>query len=215
MSWFETARRAAEPVYQEILRLPFIQELIAGTLPREKFIFYLQQDSHYLKNYMQVLAHIASRVPGVEMTDLFLGFAKDCVAVETGMHASFLRNAGAVPAMSQACLLYTSVQRAQALGDVAIEAASVLPCFKVYLDAGLYIFDKAKPLAGNPYEEWIATYSDTSFAEATEKAIAACDALAEQASPSVRSAMTDIYVLCTRMEHLFWHSAYHLGQADW
>lgn len=212
MNWIETAERASRPYYEAILELPFIRELIDGTLPREKFIFYLRQDSLYLRNYSRVLSHIASRMPEADLTELFLHFAQDSVSVEREMHAGYIAAAGGASEMSPACALYTSVQRAQALEDVAVEAASVLPCFKVYLDCGRHILGRTKSLDGHPYGQWIATYADESFAEATAKAIDACNRLAASASEETREAMTRMYVLCTRLEWMFWDSAYNLEE---
>ena len=62
--------------------------------------------------------------------------------------------------------------------------------------------------AGNPYSEWIQTYSDPAFDASNDRAIAICDRLAAAASPAVREQMTQIFVECTRMEWLFWHGAY-------
>lgn len=210
MTWFDSAADAASPSFGAILKLPFIREMIDGTLPREKFIFYLQQDALYLRNYSRVLAHIASRVPDAGMAGLFLNFAQDSVAVERGMHARYLASAGPATEMSPACMLYTSVQRAQAVECVAVEAASVLPCFKVYLDCGLHILDRAGNLDRHPYREWISTYSDRSFARATADAIDACNRLADLFPGETRDEMTRIYVLCTRLEWMFWQSAYDL-----
>ena len=49
-SWRTTDALWAEiqPTYEAILDLPFNRELAAGTLSRERFIFYMVQDAHYL-----------------------------------------------------------------------------------------------------------------------------------------------------------------------
>ncbi|MDE6371811.1 MAG: thiaminase II, partial [Duncaniella sp.] len=58
MKWSDEAWGEIVPMFGKILSLPFIKELTAGTLPEEKFLFYLRQDSVYLSSYVQVLAHI-------------------------------------------------------------------------------------------------------------------------------------------------------------
>ena len=37
--WSDAAWRAAEQIYEEILRHPFVKELASGELDREKFLF--------------------------------------------------------------------------------------------------------------------------------------------------------------------------------
>lgn len=207
--WSTQAWEAARPVYEAILELPFVRELAAGTLPADKFLFYLNQDTLYIDNYCRVLAHIASRLDNMELTEAFLDFAKDGVWVEKNMHASYLK--GLVPSradMSPTCMLYASVQDACAAEPVEVEAAAVLPCFWIYLAVGKHIAANAAPQ--NPYADWIATYSDPAFEASTARAIAICDELAAKASPEVRQRMTQLFVLCSRMEWMFWDSAYNM-----
>ena len=90
---------------------------------------------------------------------------------------------------------------------VAVEAAAILPCFWVYLEVGKHILSIAR-LDGNPYADWIRAYSDPAFEASNARAIEICDQLAEAATPEVRARMTDIFLQCTRLEWLFWHSAY-------
>ena len=49
-------RDAADVVWEEGYRQPFIRELGAGTVPRDTFAFYLIQDELYLNDYAKVHA---------------------------------------------------------------------------------------------------------------------------------------------------------------
>ncbi len=206
--WSRTAWEAALPVYRQILTLPFVRELAAGTVDRERFAFYLGQDSLYLDVYSRVLAHTASRLASKDHVESFLRFALDGVEVERAMHSTFLK--GDKPReMTPACLLYTSVLRAAGASPVEVEAASVLPCFWIYQEVGRSILSQAD-LDTNPYSQWISTYADPTFAASAARAIAICDELAAGTTDDIRRAMTDIFVRCAKMEWLFWHSAYSL-----
>ncbi len=59
---------------------------------------------------------------------------------------------------------------------------------------------------------WIETYGDEAFAASTAEAVAICDSLAEAAGADTRRMMTDIFVRCTKMEWMFWDSAWRLEQ---
>ena len=203
--WSLRAWQAAAPVYQAILRLPFLNELADGTLSRERFLRYIGQDSLYLGEYSRVLAHIASRLQNIAHTDTFLKFAADGVATEKALHSGYLSQPPA--GKSPACLFYTSLLKAQAYEHVAVEAASILPCFWIYREVGCHILSIAK-LEGNPYADWIRTYSDPTFDAATARAIEICDTLAQEATPDIRNRMTEIFIQCSRLEWLFWHTAY-------
>ncbi|MDE6650664.1 MAG: thiaminase II, partial [Muribaculaceae bacterium] len=89
MKWSEEVLKEVEGIYEDILRLPFVKELTAGTLSKERFLFYIKQDSYYIENYSRVLSHIASRLPEKEWREEFLRFALDGILVENALHASF------------------------------------------------------------------------------------------------------------------------------
>lgn len=208
--WSDSAWEAARPVYEKILEHPFVRALADGTLSAERFRFYLRQDALYLDGYARRLAHIAARLGRKEHTEAFLRFAADGIAVERALHEQFL--GGEHPAseeISPACLLYTSVQESQATAPVEVEAAAVLPCFVVYQRVGKAIHAQQQGTE-NPYRQWIETYADPAFAASTAEATAICDALADAAGDATRRRMTDIFVRCTRMEWLFWESAWQL-----
>ena len=207
--WSDGAWSAAEHVYEAIIRSPFVTQLADGTLDMERFVFYLRQDALYIENYCRVLASIASRLPHKDMTETFLHFALDGVAVEKAMHEVFLSRYGEADTQpTPSCLLYMSLLGAQATGPVEVQAAAILPCFWVYLKVGQHI--AARAAAANPFAEWIATYSDPAFGQSNQRAIDICDALANEASPEIRRRMTDIFVMATKMEWLFWDSAFNL-----
>ena len=186
--WSDEAWKAALPVYRKILEHPFVGELSAGTLSPERFRFYIRQDALYLDGYARRLAHIASRLARKEHTEAFLRFALDGVEVERALHEQFLGGEHPSPdEISPACLLYTSLLGSQAMAIHARQQG-----------------------ADNPYRRWIETYADPSFAEAAALATRICDELADAAGEETRQRMTELFVRCTRMEWLFWESAWRL-----
>lgn len=210
MTWSKEAWKEALPAYDKILRHPFLEELLDGSLPGEKFVFYLRQDALYLAEFGRALSGIASRVESLEDSESFLGFARDTMFVERVLHESYLQkeprsNIEATPS----CLLYTSYVQRQLSGPIEVAMAAVLPCFWVYKEVGDYLLAQ-KSVAGNPYQAWIDTYGGKEYAAAVRRCIDICDNHAERASQSVRKAMTDVYVMGTRMEWMFWDSAYRL-----
>lgn len=209
--WSNLAWHAALPEIERIKHLPFLRELADGTLPDDIFRFYISQDRLYLDDYTRVLAHIASRLPDMADVETFLAFAVDGVAVEKSLHATY--NPDMQMRKSGACEFYTSFLKARSHDDIAVAAASILPCFWVYLEVGKYILSTAR-LDGNPCRAWIETYSDPAFDISTARAIDVCDRLAAATTVTVRRLMTDTFIEATRLEALFWHSAYHKGTAD-
>ncbi len=211
MKWSEEVWKTISPIYNKILTLPFIDELTKGILSEDRFLFYISQDSLYLNSYVQVLSHIASRIPGDEFRMKLLEFAADGINVEKSIHKYFLTGRVRESLQSPACMLYTSFLKSQAYSMVEVEMASVLPCFWVYQKVGEYILAKSN-IETNPYRKWIETYADKQFAEATRQAIIICDQLAFALTPKQRELMTEAFIIGTKMEFLFWDSAYKKEQ---
>ncbi len=208
MKWSEEVWKEVEGIYEDILRLPFVKELTDGTLSHERFLFYIKQDAYYIENYSKVLAHIASRLPKKEWREDFMRFALEGILVENALHASYSEISTSNIHPTPTCLLYCSYESSKCLEPVEIEAAAILPCFWIYMLVGKEIHRHSKP--NNPYSKWIDTYADESFALSTAKAIEICDQLAEQTTLEIREKMTEAFVMATKMEWMFWHSAYNL-----
>ena len=208
--WSKEAWTAAASIYAQIIDLPFVRGLADGSLSHERFMHYITQDSLYIGEYFRVLSHIASRLETSSHAADFVAFAADGVAVEKALHESYISLSDRKEtAMSPACMLYTSILKAQSYAPVEVEAAAVLPCFWVYQRVGETIYNACTDRT-SPYKAWIDTYADPAFKASTQRAIDICDELAQTASPETRAAMTDIFVLCTKMEWLFWESAWNL-----
>lgn len=214
MKWSQQTWQNALPIYKKILQLPFIEELVQGTLPKEKFFFYLQQDAIYLADYGKVLATIAAKLSTPKHSEAFLRFAGDTIAVEKALHESFLKDTQTnnLTQASPACLLYTSyLLRQIAIAPIEVAVAAVLPCFWIYQEVGNYILSKQIKI-NNPYQSWIDTYGGEDFADAVTCAIAICDELAKQCTSSQKETMTQAFVMGSKFEWMFWNSAYHMQE---
>lgn len=211
MKWSEQAWLSAKPIYDKILELPFILELMNGTLSEDKFIFYIRQDALYLAEYGKILTGIASRLNKPEHIEAFVGFAGESIRVENALHASFvhaLKKEKNEP--SPSCLLYTSYLHKQiSNARVEVALAAVLPCFRIYKEVGDYIL-KNQTKEGNRYQSWIDTYGGEEFENSVSTAIAICDEIASKCTEEQQQAMTEAYITYSRFEWMFWESAYRL-----
>ncbi len=200
-----------EPIYQQILAHPFNQELAAGSLSRQRFQFYLQQDALYLTDFARALALLGSRSEGAERVVSFLNFALGAIVAERSLHESYFRLYNIQPeaTYAPACFAYTRFLLASAaLDPYEVAMAAVLPCFWIYREVGSAIYRTAQP--NNPYQQWIETYAGEAFAQVVQQALDITDSLAEQTTAAMREKMTAAFVTASRLEWLFWDSAYRL-----
>lgn len=211
MNWSEKAWSSIETINQHILELPFLREMMDGSLPIEKFYFYLRQDAIYLSEYGKILATISTKLEDAAQRTTFLHFAAETVAVESALHESYLQEAPSVDyeGASPSCLLYTGFLSKQlAFYPIETVLAAVLPCFWIYKMVGDYILEH-QTKSENLYQSWIDTYGSEGFAESVRKAIAVCDDAAARA-PHLQDAMTEAFIHASKMEWMFWDSAYRL-----
>ncbi|WP_114748368.1 thiaminase II [Pleomorphovibrio marinus] len=215
MNWTTEAWAAINPLYQDIIDMPFNQELMKGTLPVEKFKFYMAQDAHYLVEFGRTLSAISSRMEDPEKMLAFSQFASGAIVVERALHEGYFKKFGVSGEISPTptCLLYTQyILNKAALANVEEAVAAVLPCFWIYKRVGDYIYSNQENAKDNPYKEWIATYAGEEFASSVESAIQITDELADEASPSLKDKMTSAFVMASKLEWMFWDSAYRLEQ---
>lgn len=214
MRFTDSLWQQIDPIYRAILDHPFNRELAQGALSRERFEFYIQQDALYLADFGRALAIVGSRAASPERMLDMVRFAEGAVVVERALHTEYFQLFGiANPAAAQSpsCLAYTSYMIATATQKSYEEGiAALLPCFWIYREVGTHIYQHAA--ANNPYQRWIDTYAGQEFGAQVDRAIAITDEAADQASAAGLAGMREAFVTSSRLEWLFWDSAYRLEQ---
>ncbi len=215
MSFSKEAWARITPLYEKILAMPFNQELAAGTLSRERFIFYMLQDAHYLMYFGKALAITGARSPDPDAMIQFTRSAEECVVVERALHESFFKDFGidaeqaAAARPSPTCSHYIHYLLSTAHNaPYEVSVAALLPCFWIYGEVGKHLL--AIAAQDNPYQAWIDTYADDAFAEGIKKVIDITDRLAPATTPIIRDQMMEAFERASTLEWMFWDSAYRL-----
>lgn len=212
VDWTIKAWAYSQNIYQAITQLDFIQELVNGTLPKCIFTNYIEQDALYLKEYGEVLLEISKQLVDDSHREHFQTFALDTVAVEKVLHSQYVQNLSVRNEASPSNMLYTSFLWKQiASGKIHLALAAVLPCFWIYKEVGDYILAQ-EPSKDNPYQDWIDTYGGEAFAQSVEIAKGICNEIAAQCTDEEQQEMLDAYRFCSKMEWLFWQSAYEMDR---
>lgn len=214
MSFTQDLALQTADLRRQIHDMPFNRELAHGSLPAEVFRGYIVQDAHYLEGFARALSLAAAKAPDPATIAQLAGSAGTAAAVERLLHGHYMALYGVSEAqfratgVSQACDHYiASLIRACALGDFPEALAALLPCFWIYHDVGHEIAAMAAP--GNPYAEWIATYSGEDFSAGVAKMLALTDRVAAAADAATRARMQKVFARSCWHEWHFWDSAYH------
>ncbi|MDA7816735.1 thiaminase II [Sulfurimonas sp.] len=208
-NWYEQTRAKTEQIFQSIIKHDFVKELTGATLDKDTFGFYVNQDSLYLSEYKKSLVAVGSKCHRHKDTQFFYESATGIIQVEDELHKKFLEKKYINPEPSPTCELYNSyLARIVNNESVEVGAAAVLPCFTIYKEVGDFILANQKNSDSNPYQSWIETYASDEFALAVKQAIDIVDTYALTASPASLAKMEEVFIKTSKLEWMFWDSAY-------
>jgi thiaminase/transcriptional activator TenA len=212
------SRHKADRIWSRIFAHPFLDELHAGTLPMDRFTYFVLQDYLYLLDFAQVLCLGGAKSPDLKTLEIFTRHALIAVEVERSFHAAFGKNLG----LSQRQLdttpkgpvteAYTrhlqTVARGASLGQIV---AAILPCYWIYGEVGKRLY-KNRPKAPKIYRQWIQIYASEEYWKPVREQIALMDHLGASAQGEERRLMISNFLLSSRYEFLFWDQAYRLEE---
>lgn len=205
------------PQREAIFALDFIKDLASGTLDARHFAYYLAQDAQYLNAYSRVLSRASALAPTEDEQRFWADGAQNCLAVELSLHRDWLSRHPLDVAQGPVTKHYVDHLQAVAFaGSYAEVAAAVLPCYWLYAEVGRVLhadyLKAGHPEAGHPgddggteagahpYGEWLETYADDAFAEATARAVAIVDAAAARGSEQERARMRAAFIHSAQYE---------------
>src|SRR2546428_5852474 len=211
-------RRRAERIWRAIDGHPFLRELHGGTLPLNRFTYFILQDYVYLLDFAQVLCQGGAKSADLETLELFCRHALGAVEVERSFHASFGNSLGlsrrqlddvTKGPITQAYIAHLqSVARSGTLGEIV---AAVLPCYWIYGEVGRKLYRK-RPRKPAIYREWIEIYASEEYWKPVREQIALMDRLGAAARGEEKKLLSAHFVLSSRYEFLFWEQAYRLEE---
>lgn len=204
-----TAWNASEKIFQSILKHPFLRELVTGTLPAEKFCYFIGQDALYLPEYSRALTQAAMKSDDENMRVFFLDAAKAALCSEPEIHSYYMTLFTMPPVheMCPGCFAYTNyLQALSAKESLPVLAAALLPCAWIYAEVGDHLLRSIQK--GNPYLSWVNAYADPAFRIAAITLRDFCDTLAAEAGKKEQQRMRNAYLTGARLEYCFWDEAY-------
>ncbi|CAA6828586.1 MAG: Thiaminase II (EC [uncultured Sulfurovum sp.] len=213
-NWYQKTRKETEHIFQAIIKHGFVQDLMQSTLDKDIFGFYVNQDSLYLSEYKKSLVTVGTKCHRPEETQFFYESATGIIEVEDALHKLFLEDKYKNPTPSPSCELYNSyLARIVNHESVEVGIAAVLPCFTIYKEVGDYILKTQDKNVSNAYQSWIDTYASDEFAAAVQQAIDITNTYALTASSENLTKMNEAFIKTSKLEWMFWDSAYQ--QEGW
>ncbi len=212
-------RQYAAPIWEADLKHPFVRGIADGSLPKEKFKYYLIQDYLFLLDYSRVFAYGAIKAHDEATMALFAKLLDETLNTEMDLHRGYSEKFGISPAEMESAPVaptthaYTRhllhVAQTGTLGDVI---AGVLPCQWGYAEIGTTLAEQG----GSPeplYQEWIDMYASAEFLALGEWLRNLLNEITENSSPVEKERIQRNFLLSSRYEYLFWEMAW--SQEEW
>ena len=204
-------------IRQAILEHPFIRGIGDGSLPVDRFKYYVIQDYVYLIDYSRALAIASARAIDLQDMSWFAGLLDETLNQEMALHRSYCQEFGinlqelesVEPASTTKSytnfLLKTAYQ-----GSFGELVASLLPCQWGYWEIGDHLLKRGLPTSAPLYAQWIKMYTSEEFTELAHQIREMADRIGGGAGLAEQAAMRQAYTDSVRLEHRFWDMAYGL-----
>jgi thiaminase/transcriptional activator TenA len=214
LRYCEQLRALAAPIWEAQHAHPFVRGIGDGTLPLDRFVYWVRQDYRFLIEYCRLFGLAAARAPDLATLTRFAELLHATATVEMALHRGYAKELGISEAdleaepLQPATRAYTDfLLRVAALGDFAEVAAALLPCMGGFSEIGQRL--RAQGLPAEPrYATWIQTYADPEFAALADWCRDLVDRLGQVASPDQRARMADAFLTSSRHELRFWEAAW-------
>jgi thiaminase/transcriptional activator TenA len=196
----------------------FVEQLGAGSLPRESFLHYLRQDYVFLIHFARAWALAVVKSDRVSEMRAAAATVNGLIDEEMLLHIATCAEVGIsqgeleATKESPANLTYTRFVMDKGFsGDLLDLLVALSPCTFGYGEIGTRLAGAASgPQNDHPYREWIETYSSAGYQESCITAGALLDAVAQRtigadftAAPRW-SSLVDTFAMASELEAGFW-----------
>ena len=212
-------RTQCDRVWTGLHAHPFLGELARGTLPLDRFRFFIEQDLLYLPAFARCMAMGAAKSAGDAELEFFTRQLDGIIRLEIPSNRRLLEQVislgaedrGGARAMAPANVAYTSFLLATAAAGGPLEiTAAILPCSWSYIEIAEGLKDE---IADHPvYSDWVSFYLQEEEASLVRNMRETFDDMTREVSGEKRQQLADIFMMSSRLEGMFWDMAYTLDQ---
>ena len=221
METSQAFRDRCDRVWAGLHAHPFLGELARGTLPLDRFRFFLEQDLLYLPAFAKCMAMGAAKSATDAELEFFTRQLDGIIRLEIPSNRRLLdrvislgaEDRGGARGMAPANVAYTSFLLATAATGGPLEiTAAILPCSWSYIEIAAALKDE---IADHPvYSDWVAFYLQDEEADLVRNMRETFDAMTRDGAVSdeKREQLAEIFMMTSRLEGMFWQMAYTLDQ---
>jgi thiaminase (transcriptional activator TenA) len=221
METSQAFRTQCDRIWAGLHAHPFLGELARGTLPLDRFRFFIEQDLLYLPAFARCMAMGAAKSAADAELEFFTRQLDGILRLEIPSNQRLLdhvislgaEDRGGARGMAPANVAYTSYLLATAATGGPLEiTAAILPCSWSYIEIAAGLKDE---IAEHPvYSDWVAFYLRQEEADLVMNMRETFDDMTRDGAVSAgkRRQLAEIFMMSSRLEGTFWDMAYTLDQ---
>jgi thiaminase/transcriptional activator TenA len=221
METSQAFRARCDRIWAGLHAHPFLGELARGTLPLDRFRFFIEQDLLYLPAFARCMALGAAKSASDADLEFFTRQLDGIIRLEIPSNRRLLervislgaQDRGGSRAMAPANVAYTSFLLATAAAGGPLEiTAAILPCSWSYIEIAEGL--KQEIVEHPVYSDWVAFYLQQEEADLVANMRATFDEMTGDGavSEAKREQLAEIFTMSSRLEGMFWDMAYTLDQ---
>lgn len=219
MSFSGKLLKLAVPYITAEINKPFLIEMANGSLPIEKFKYYLKVDYAYLFDFSQILALGVYKTEDLEAMN-FLVRLLDNNMREIDLNSTYVKKFGISTSEMNAQKMgpikysYTRHELSTAQkGNLGELLAVLLPCMVGYAEVakGLMKVNKIQP--NNPYKDWFDFYTSSDYVDQGTQSLEFIDKLVKDYTNFQRGQLLESYLRSYYFEVMCWDAYY--AKEDW
>ena len=209
-----------QDIWPRYLSHPFVMQMADGTLPMEKFRYYMLQDYLYLKDYVKIFAAISQKADDFEQIRFLSGELANTIGETFRTHLPYMQRLGvtedeirrARPHIDNSAYSHYMLCEAQA-GDVLTGLVTLLNCSWSYA----YIAQEMAArypdaLQNEHYGAWFAGYVSEEYRQTNQALIDRIDALGADIDEQTTQHLCEIFQTCCLFDLRFWDMVYAMGE---
>ena len=215
MALSDAMRAGVGPLWDQVVKHPFVIELGDGTLPAEKFRVYFEQDYLFLKDWVKLLGLGVAKSPDFDTARSVCAFLNGGLIGEEALFRQVFRDLGLsdddVGALQPlpTTLAYGAYLKSVAFGGSYLEIATALLAIEwPYLQWAQELNAAGKKPSNPHYQAWI----DIHDSEAMRDIVAAMRRSIDAGGEGDKERLMEVFHQTMRYEYLFWEMPYR-GEA--
>lgn len=220
MKLIERLYESVQDVWPRYLEHPFVVEMAQGTLPLDKFRYYMLQDYVYLRDYVKIFAACISKADDLRDIRFLCENMMATIEETDRVHLPYMKRLGitdeeieaVIPHISNSSYSHYMICEAQS-GSLLSGLVALLNCSWAYAYIGEHIAKNYPNATQQPhYGQWFSGYVCDEYRQTNQALIDMVDCLSAGITPRETQKLCQIFRMCSQHELRFWDMAYAAGK---